>query len=295
MKITYHIPILFFILGLFSCGPMAKFTYDQTESAAPSAVQFSNESQKAESFLWHFGDGNSSEEENPQHKYYLSGKYQVELEAKKGNKTKKISKEIIVEAPKECLVIISTTYGDMIIQLYDETPKHRDNFIKLIEEGYYDGLLFHRVIDGFMIQGGDPKSKNAPKGSPLGSGGPGYLIDAEFNPKLVHVKGALAAARTGGPSNPQMKSSGSQFYIVDGRKLTEDQIENIGLQKGIKYTDEQKRLFMEQGGTPHLDMEYTVFGRVIQGLEVIDAIAQAKKDRRNRPFEDIKMTVIAIK
>ena len=183
----------------------------------------------------------------------------------------------------------------MIIKLYDETPKHRDNFIKLAEQGYYDGLLFHRVIDGFMIQGGDPKSKDAPTGTPLGSGGPGYQVDAEFNKNLVHIKGALAAARTGGPSNPKKKSSGSQFYIVDGKKISEAQLKAIGQEKGIDYTDEQKRIFAEQGGTPFLDMEYTVFGQVIQGFEVIDEIAKAQKDRRDRPNQDVKMTMIVIK
>jgi peptidyl-prolyl cis-trans isomerase B (cyclophilin B) len=274
---------------------MAKFTYLQEESNAPSSVKFTNESEKAESYVWDFGDGNTSEDANPEHKYYLSGKYEVQLEAKKGNKTKKTKKEVVIDAPKQCLVIVSTEFGDMVIQLYDETPKHRDNFIKLIEEGYYDGLLFHRVIDGFMVQGGDPKSKDAKSGAPLGSGGPGYQVDAEFNPKHVHVRGALAAARTGGPSNPKKKSSGSQFYIVDGKTFSESQLRQFELEKGITYTAEQKRIYMEEGGAAFLDMEYTVFGRVIQGFEVIDAIAEAKKDKRNRPVEDISMKVIAIK
>jgi peptidyl-prolyl cis-trans isomerase B (cyclophilin B) len=274
---------------------MAKFNYSQEEMNAPSEVKFMNESKKAETYMWDFGDGNKSSDANPAHKYFLSGKYEVVLEATKGNRTKKSKKELIVEAPKQCLVILSTEFGDMVIQLYDETPKHRDNFIKLAEEGFYDDLLFHRVIDGFMVQGGDPKSKGAPSGAPLGSGSNGYQIDAEFNPNLVHIKGALAAARTGGATNPKKKSSGCQFYIVDGKKFSEDQIKQFELEKGIKYSDEQKRILMEEGGTPFLDMEYTVFGQVIQGFDVIDAIAAAKKDRKDRPYEDISMKIIVIK
>lgn len=287
--------LIIFTFHLTSCGPMAKFSYSQDDSNAPSEVKFMNESTKADSYVWNFGDGNTSEEENPAHKYFLSGKYEVELEAKKGNKTKTVKKELLVDAPQKCLVIITTEFGDMVIELYDETPKHRDNFIKLIEQGYYEDLLFHRVIEGFMIQGGDPKSKNAEPGVPLGSGGPGYQIDAEFNPALVHTRGALAAARTGGPTNPKKKSSGSQFYIVDGKKYTADQLRSYEVEKGISYTEEQKKIYMENGGTPFLDMEYTVFGQVIQGFEVIDAIAKAKKDNRNRPLENITMKVIAIR
>lgn len=287
--------IIFLAVISMSCRPMAKFTYSQEENHAPSAVKFMNESNKAESYSWDFGDGNTSAEANPEHRYFLSGKYNVVLEATKGNKTKKTTKEIVIDAPKECLVIVSTDFGDMVIQLYDETPKHRDNFVKLIEEGYYDDLLFHRVISGFMIQGGDPKSRNAASGAPLGTGGPSYLIDAEFNPKVVHIRGALAAARSGGPSNPKKKSSGSQFYIVDGKKYTEDQLKQFELEKGIKYTAEQKRIYMEEGGAAFLDMEYTVFGQVIQGFDVISKIADAKKDNRNRPYEDIAMKLIVIK
>jgi len=179
--------------------------------------------------------------------------------------------------------------------LYDNTPKHRDNFTKLADEGFYDGLLFHRVINGFMIQGGDPGSKNATKNKRLGSGGPGYQIDAEFNPENIHIKGALAAARMGDAVNPEKKSSGSQFYIVQGNKLTEAQLKQIENRKGIHYTEEQKKLYMETGGTPFLDMDYTVFGRVIEGLDVIDKIAKAKTGQGNRPVKDIWMKIKVIK
>ena len=149
--------------------------------------------------------------------------------------------------------VVETEYGNIKLALYNETPKHRDNFIKLANEGFYDDLLFHRVMNGFMIQGGDPDSKNAPPGVPLGQGGPGYTIDNEINSTHIHMKGALAAARTGDAGNPERKSSGSQFYIVHGQKLTEASIASMEKQKGIQYSEEQKKIFMEQGGTPFLD------------------------------------------
>lgn len=284
-----------FILILSSCGPTARFSYDQKKLEAPSVIKFKNDSKKAESYEWDFGDGQISTEKEPAHQYVLSGKYKVKLKAKKGNQTRTTSKDIFIKAPNDCLVLLQTEYGDMLIKLHDETPLHRDNFIKLAEKGFYNDLLFHRVIDGFMIQGGDPNSKGAPAGKALGSGGPGYQIDAEINAKLPHIKGALAAARTGDSVNPKRRSSGSQFYIVHGKPMTEKQIKNMGLQKNIDYTSEQKKVFLEQGGTPFLDMNYTVFGQVIDGLDVIDKIAKVKKDQRDRPVEDVKMTIHVIK
>jgi len=165
-------------------------------------------------------------------------------------------------APAQVKFVIHTDYGDMKGVLYNETPKHRDNFEKLVKSGFYNGTLFHRVILGFMIQGGDPDSKNAKPGQALGMGGPGYTIPAEFNPQLTHKRGALAAARTGGPSNPQKASSGSQFYIVEPEK-----------------------------GAHFLDGEYTVFGEITQGFDVITKIASVQKDKADRPLKDIKMTV----
>ena len=280
---------------LTSCGPTAKFSYTKQDKKAPASVQFQNESEKAESYTWKFGDGNESNKDNPEHLYLLSGKYEVTLEAEKGNKLKSKTQEIYIDAPDICLVLLETEFGNMLIHLYDETPKHRDNFIKLAEQNFYDGLLFHRVIEGFMIQGGDPNSKKAGANVPLGSGGPGYRIDAEFDKSLVHIKGALAAARQGDNANPKKESSGSQFYIVDGKPLTEEQIRNFGLSKGINYTDEQIKVMLEEGGTPFLDNEYTVFGQVIEGLEVIDKIAAVKKNNRDRPLEDIEMKITVIK
>jgi len=187
--------------------------------------------------------------------------------------------------------VIHTSYGDMKGYLYNETPQHRDNFAKLIKEGYFNDLLFHRVISGFMIQGGDPNSRNANPGVPLGNGGPGYTIPAEFNSNLIHKKGALAAARQGDEVNPKKASSGSQFYIVDGRPLTEAYVQDASRKNGVHYTPEQIKTYESVGGYPWLDGAYTVFGEITEGLDVISKIASAQKDQRDRPVQDIKMTI----
>ncbi len=188
--------------------------------------------------------------------------------------------------------LIETEYGNMKMELYDSTPKHKANFIKLAEEGFYDGLLFHRVIPGFMIQGGDPDSKTAPPEQPLGQGGPGYTIEAEIGE--VHIKGAVAAARLGDEVNPQRASSGSQFYIVAGQKFDEAVLNQIEQQNGLQYSPEQRREYLEKGGYPPLDGAYTVFGRVVEGLEVIDKIAAAPRGQMDRPQQDIRMKVSII-
>jgi peptidyl-prolyl cis-trans isomerase B (cyclophilin B) len=191
------------------------------------------------------------------------------------------------ETNVEQFIKIETSAGDMIVKLYNETPAHRDNMIKLINEGFYKDQLFHRVIKDFMIQGGDPNSSGAEKGQRLGSGGPGYTVPAEFHNDLIHKKGALAAARKGDSSNPQKASSGSQFYLVQGRVLTQDEID-ILKQRGVaSFSDESAEIYMTRGGTPHLDGAYTVFGEVVKGLEVIDSIASLPTDAYDRPVEDV--------
>ena len=189
---------------------------------------------------------------------------------------------------KHQYIEIITDYGTMKVKLFNTTPKHRDNMVKLVKKGFYDDLLFHRVINGFMIQGGDPESRNAPLTKPLGGGGPGYRIPAEIS--APHIKGALAAARTGGPANPDKESSGSQFYIVQGKPQTDQQLDAFERQKHIKYSPEQRRLYKELGGAPFLDMEYTVFGEVVEGMEVIDKIAAVEKNGE-RPVNDVKMKI----
>jgi len=187
---------------------------------------------------------------------------------------------------KEYQAVISTEYGDMTILLYNSTPKHRDNFVKLVKEGFYNDLLFHRVIESFMIQGGDSESKNAPAGTKLGAGTVGYEIDPEIG--APHLRGALAAART---PNKLKKSSGSQFYIVTGKSVAVQDLLTVELSKKIKYNDVQKQLYLDHGGYPNLDMEYTVFGEVLSGMEVADKISKLEKDQRDRPVRDVRMTI----
>lgn len=278
-----------------SCSrPVANFSYSG-DAQVLDTISFENTSEKAETYEWEFGDGNTSDQASPEHVYKSSGNYLVRLKASRDGKTRVKEERIVVDAPEECLVELETEFGSMLIQLYDDTPKHQENFTKLVEQGFYDSLLFHRVIDGFMIQGGDPESKNADAGKPLGSGGPGYKLDAEFVDTLVHLKGVLAAARQGDQVNPQKKSSGSQFYIVQGRPLTDDQLNRIEAQKGIRYPKKIREAYKSQGGTPFLDREYTVFGKVIKGMEVIDEIAKVQTDPRDRPTKDIIMKMRLIR
>jgi cyclophilin family peptidyl-prolyl cis-trans isomerase len=196
---------------------------------------------------------------------------------------------------KQTKILLSTSYGDIKMVLYNETPKHRDNFIKLVKEEFFNGTLFHRVIKDFMIQGGDPESKMAKAGQMLGNGGPGYTIPAEINTKFIHKKGALSAARQGDGVNPKKESSGSQFYIVQGKKATKAELDGIGKRNGITYTADQIKTYETDGGTAFLDMNYTVFGEVIEGFDVIDKIANVTKGRGDRPVEDIKMTMKIVK
>ncbi|MCB0670141.1 MAG: peptidylprolyl isomerase, partial [Saprospiraceae bacterium] len=180
------------LILLVACNrPVAKFVTSQERMAAPSNVDFVNQSEKAVDFLWDFGDGQTSDDINPTHRYVQSGQYTVTLSAINGKKIRKTEQMISIDPPQGSLVEIQTSYGNMLVKLYDETPQHQSNFLKLSEEGYFDDLLFHRVIEGFMIQGGDPTSRNASPGARLGSGGPGYQVPAEFNPYLIHKKGAL--------------------------------------------------------------------------------------------------------
>lgn len=185
-------------------------------------------------------------------------------------------------------VIVSTDHGTMVIRLYDQTPLHRDNFIRLVKKRFYDSLLFHRVIGNFMIQGGDPDSKRAKAGAQLGNGGVGYTVPAEFQLDLFHKKGVLAAARD---NNPAKASDGCQFYIVQGRKFTDGQLDTLEQTRlgGRKIPVDQREVYKQVGGTPHLDQQYTVFGEVVKGLSVIDSIAGVKTDANNRPRQDVRM------
>lgn len=204
----------------------------------------------------------------------------------------KTTKPVIVPGIR---VKLTTDSGVVVLRLYDKTPKHRDNFIKLANEHFFDSLLFHRVMNEFMIQGGDPNSKHAQPGQQLGNGDVGYTIPAEFDTSLFHKKGALAAARMPDNMNPQKASSGCQFYIVHGKAWTDADMNMIEMQTGIKYSVAKRNIYKTIGGYPFLDMNYTVFGEVESGFEVIDKIAAVNRDGMNRPFGDIRMYVEVIK
>jgi cyclophilin family peptidyl-prolyl cis-trans isomerase len=191
-------------------------------------------------------------------------------------------------------VLLQTSMGDIVIRLSDSTPLHRDNFLKLVKVGFYDSVLFHRVINHFMIQSGDPDSKSASAGQPLGNGGPVYTIPAEFRATLFHKKGVIAAARQGDNVNPQKASNGSQFYIVQGKKFTDaglDSVETFRM-NGRKIPLEHREVYKTIGGTPHLDQNYTVFGEVVKGLEVVDkiaAVSTSKGPDNDRPLQDVRI------
>ncbi len=188
----------------------------------------------------------------------------------------------------DTLVMISTEYGDMIFELFKQTPLHRSNFIKLVSEGYYDSLLFHRVIRNFMIQGGDPLSKHAGPDENLGMGDVGYTIPAEFSDTIFHRKGALCAART---DNPEKASSGCQFYIVQGQVFTPEQMTMLELQRGLRLNEAQRKVYGSEGGTPWLDNNYTVFGQLTEGMNVIDSIAALETKPGDRPVRDVRMKI----
>lgn len=204
-----------------------------------------------------------------------------------------------VKAPvKRTLVEINTTGGRMVVELYNETPIYRDNFLKLVKEHYYDSTLFHRVVPGFMIQGGDPDSRKAEDRTvQLGNGGPGYTLPAESRPELIHRKGALAAARLGDDVNPTMRGSGSEFYIVQGRKWRPADLQqlvdrmNVDRPDSAKvhYTPDQVKIYENLGGAPHLDGNYTVFGQVVEGMDVLDRIASQPCDAMDRPLTDVRI------
>ncbi|MFG6396478.1 MAG: peptidylprolyl isomerase [Muribaculaceae bacterium] len=269
----------------------------------------------------------------------VAGAITLKKTSRKMNKTENAA-AAAQTAGGDALVLLETSEGNIKVRLFGDTPKHRDNFLKLVKEGYYNGVLFHRVINEFMVQTGDPDSKNAPAGKALGAGGPDYTLEAEIvYPKHYHKRGALAAARQGDQVNPERRSSGSQFYIVTGKayndstlkqmerqlqmmqkqqifnELTKQHKDSImamrrnrdqaGLQKlqdelvaiteqkaaenPAALTSEQREVYATQGGTPHLDNQYTVFGEVVEGMDVVDKIEKAETDGRDRPVSDIRI------
>jgi cyclophilin family peptidyl-prolyl cis-trans isomerase len=195
-------------------------------------------------------------------------------------------------AKKPPTIVIETDYGKIEMILYDNTPKHRDNFIKLVKDHTLDSTLFHRVIPEFMIQGGDPNSKRAKAGEQLGNGDLGYKVDAEINEVNYHKKGALAAARD---NDPTKASSACQFYIVVGKKFDDATLDNMEKRSGRKFTLEQRTMYKLVGGTPHLDGNYTVFGEVTKGLDIVEKIVNEPRDKNDRPNKDIRMKRVYIK
>lgn len=194
------------------------------------------------------------------------------------------------KSKRDYLVTVATRFGDLKLVLFDQTPKHKENFLNLTKKKFYNDLLFHRVIEGFMVQGGDPNSKGAAETAQLGSGDIGYRLPAEIRPELFHRKGALAAARS---DNPAKESSGCQFYLVQGKLWNEADLERQMARSGRPFTDEQKQVYKTIGGSPHLDGNYTVFGQAIAGLAVIDSIAKQPKNSYERPRLDVPMRVSA--
>ncbi|PPK84669.1 peptidyl-prolyl cis-trans isomerase B (cyclophilin B) [Neolewinella xylanilytica] len=291
MRLLYLLlPLLCFS---YCARPVASFAAPEKAVEAADTVSFTNTSEKATTYFWEFGNGQTSTEAEPAIRYFQSGDYAVRLTAtnEKG-KSRTTTQTINVTPPEECLIRIETPQGDMLARLYDATPQHQDNFVKLVQENFYDSLLFHRVIEGFMVQGGDPDSRGAGPNDRLGSGGPGHQVPAEFDPTLAHVKGALAAART---NNPQKLSSGSQFYIVQGKPVTEAELNRQEGQTGVRYPSEVREAYLDRGGVPFLDQNYTVFGMVIEGLDVIDKIAAVATGAGDRPKEDVPMKISLVR
>lgn len=199
-----------------------------------------------------------------------------------------------VNKAKGTMIEMVTSQGKITLRLYDETPLHRDNFLKLVENHTYDGLLFHRVIKNFMVQAGDPNSRNAKPGQPLGDGTLGYTVPAEFRPNLIHKRGALCAARQGDQVNPKKASSATQFYIVQGQVWDDKTLDMMEQRFGKKFTGEQRNVYTTVGGTPHLDGDYTVFGEVVDGMDVVNKIADVACDRMDRPVEDVKIISVKV-
>ena len=199
-----------------------------------------------------------------------------------------------VNKAKGTMIEMVTSQGKITLRLYDETPLHRDNFLKLVENHTYDGLLFHRVIKNFMVQAGDPKSRDAKPGQSLGDGTLGYTVPAEFRPELIHKRGALCAARQGDQVNPKKASSATQFYIVQGQVWDDKTLDMMEQRFGKKFTAEQRKVYTTMGGTPHLDGDYTVFGEVVDGMEVVNKISDMPCDRMDRPVEDVKIISVKV-
>lgn len=283
MKIFW---LLIACLTLWQCStPIAAFQHNNTAPLrVPSKVYFENVSKNASGFTWLVNGLQVSNDENLNYEFLESGRYVVELIAEEGSKQVRKQSELFIQPPRNCIVLIETTAGNLVLELLEETSGHLQNFTDLVDSGFYNGLIFHRVIEDFMIQGGDNASR---------SGGKRYDDPSEIPQEIMishpHYRGALAAARMPDDMNPTKASSGSQFYIVDGRKLTDDSMKKVQSKKLFNYTAEQLTKYTEVGGAPQLDGEYTVFGYLVSGFDVLDRIAECTTDSYDKPLQDIKI------
>jgi len=277
--------IFIFLATLIGCSkPIADFTLISDSTSAPTKVKFKNTSVGAETYQWKINGKPLSDSVDINHQFLSSGRYTVDLTAAKGQKKSHVSKEFIVDAPIDCLVYMETSLGPLLLSLSELTPIHRDNFLKLVELSYYNDIAFHRVIDGFMIQAGDDRTRKVKKRIQHEE-----EIEEEISFELMHHKGALAAARMPDDINPERASSGTQFYIVDGRDVTIEELERVEAGKLFDYTEEQKEEYISKGGAPQLDGEYTVFGILIDGFDTLEKIVKAKTDNRDNPEEAVRI------
>ncbi len=272
-------------IALWQCKtPVVTFQQSDTQASyeIPARIRFENKSENITSQVWKVNGNPVSTNKDLDYTFFSSGRHIIELEARSGNKVIHRQEEIIVHPTDYCQVLIKTSEGDLVVRLNEDTPGHLKQFSTLVDDGYYNGIYFHRVIDGFMIQGGDNKSRQGGKRRAEPES-----IPHEISVDWLHYRGALAAARLPDNVNPEKRSSGSQFYIVDGQSFTRKQFERTQSNLAMDYSEEQIEKYIELGGAPQLDGEYTVYGRLIYGFDVLDKIAEAATDNLDKPTEDI--------
>lgn len=279
-----YIFLLFGCLFFWQCAqPIASFV-QKTEQrlVVPAKVYFENTSENVTDYSWEVDGEILSSDKHLEHTFYDSGKHKIVLIAKEGSKVQRKETKLYVEAPTNCLALFKTSMGNLVVELSEETPRHLKNFSELVESGFYNGIFFHRIIDDFMVQGGGNENRKSGKRykDPV-------TIPNEITTQLLHYKGALAAARMPDDINPEKASSGSQFYLVDGRKLNADRMKKIQEDKLFDYSKEQVEKYIAVGGAPQLDGEYTVFGQLISGFEVLDEMARVDTDKYDKPLEEI--------
>lgn len=275
---------LFFIISCAS--PSASFEVGVYEPIVPVSIMLKNTSEDADSCYWDFGNGFSSSDVHPDVRYMFSGSYTITLKTFRGKKSSVYTEKIHLNAPDKCLINMETNYGHMTFELFNETPVHRDHFLSLIHKGYYEGIHFHRVIRGFVVQAGDEKTRSRKKSHYDIKEG---TLPSEIVEGMYHTRGALAMARQPDQVNPEKKSSSTQFYIVHGGPVSEGTLEDYEIEKDILYPEEIKKLYKNPGGSPQLDKEYTIFGHLIDGYDVLDKIAQASTDTQDKPISIIEI------